>query len=317
MLSTVWIVGVMLAQAGPASPVVVAPLKVVVANPVVADLVRAVGANDVELIVLGAGGDPHHDEPTPADARRILEADLVLRFGLGLDRSLGLLHKSTGSQGRLVVVAEGLGKAGGHAHEHDHDADHTHDPAAEPVANESAVDPHIWHDPTSVLVLNERICAGLVAARPGIADAVRSRSLDLAARITDLDKWIQTQLSLVPESKRVLATTHDGLQYFGDRYGFRVVAVEMSGDQSVGADPPPSVLIEMVRALQATKCSVVFGDGSHPSRIAAAVAREAKVRLVETLRLDALLPSSGAAGASAYLETMRSNVTAIVEALKE
>ena len=154
----------------------------------------------------------------------------------------------------------------------------------------------------------------LVAVRPTCAETFRSRSLELDAQLVKLDEWIKSQVLRIPESKRLLVTTHDGLRSFGDRYGLRVVGIEMTAD---GSDVAPSQLVKMVNALRETKSPVVFGDAAHPSRIAATVAREANVRLVETLRLDSLLHSPNAEHGKAYLETMRSNVNMIVEALHE
>ena len=294
------------------SPPLSSQIKVVAGNDVVADLVRAIAGQDVELFVVGqAGGDPHHYEPTPADAKKIESANLVIEFGLGLDRAMGKLHRSTGSKAKLLVVAEGMGKAGDatradDAHDVAHDHAHAH--------ASTAVDPHIWHDPSKVRILNERVCAALVEVVPNSAANFRSRSLELDSQLVKLDEWIKAQVLLIPESKRLLVTTHDGLRSFGERYGFRVVGIEMT---SQGADVAPSQLIKMVNALRETKSSVIFGDAAHPSRIATTVAREANVRILETLRLDSLLQPPAATHGNAYLETMRSNVNMIVEALQK
>ena len=316
LFSALFILGLVTTQAvvAPSVPTEAA-IKVVAGNDVVADLVRAIAGQDVELFVLGQGADPHHYEPTPSDAKKIESADLVIEFGLGLDRAMGKLHRSTGSKAKLLVVAEGLAKKGSdaavtdHADHADHAGhDHNHDHAS------SAVDPHIWHDPAQVRILNERMCAALVAVRPASAESFRSRSLELDTQLVKLDEWIKAQVLLIPESKRLLVTTHDGLQSFGNRYGFRVVGIEMTSD---GADVAPSQLIKMVNALRETKSAVVFGDAAHHSRIAATVAREANVRLIETLRLDSLLQTPAAEQGKAYLETMRLNVNTIVKALQD
>ena len=313
LFSALFILGLVTTQAAVAPNVPTeAAIKVVAGNDVVADLVRAIAGQDVELFVLGQGADPHHYEPTPADAKKIESADLVIEFGLGLDRAMGKLHRSTGSKAKLLVVSEGLAKKGsdaavtGHADHADHDHNHDHE--------SSAVDPHIWHDPSQVRILNERICAALVAVRPTSAESFRSRSLELDTQLVKLDEWIKAQVLLIPESKRLLVTTHDGLQSFGNRYGFRVVGIEMTSD---GADVAPSQLIKMVNALRETKSAVVFGDAAHHSRIAATVAREANVRLIETLRLDSLLQTPAVEQGKAYLETMRLNVNTIVKALQD
>lgn len=295
-------------------------LRVVVANDVVADLVRAVADHDVDIIQIGrSGGDPHHFEPTPADAKQVESADLVIQFGLGLDRGLGEMHKSTGSKATVLVVADGLADAGAvdASHASDTHDDHDHDHKHEHAHATAGVDPHIWHDPTKVRVLIERICAALSAARPDLAEKFRARSREYDSQLVKLDEWIKSQVERIPQSKRVLVTTHDGLRWFGTRFGFRVVAIEMMSGSVEGADPSPAQIMKLVMAVRESGSSAVFGDAAHPSRSAATVAREAKVRLIESLRLDSLLqPPAGKEG-KAYLETMRSNVTAIVEALQE
>ncbi len=311
--------------AAPTPAVAKQRLKVVVANPIVADLVRTVGGSDIDLTVLaGAAGDPHHYEPTPADARAVASADLVLPFGLGLDRSVATMHATGGSSGALVCVAEGLGSVecateSGHEHGDGHDAhDGGHASHGHVYAVPArSIDPHIWHDPSKVQRLNERICAALCTARPELAQAFRRRSGELDAELVQLDSWIAEQVKKIAQEKRVLVTTHDGLRYFANRYGFRVVGIEgMAGGVSQ-SEPAPKDLIAMVRELEGAQCTVVFGDRAHPSRVAAAVAREAKVKLVETLSLDGLLPNEATKAPTSYLATMRANVTIIVEALSE
>ncbi|MSR69294.1 MAG: zinc ABC transporter substrate-binding protein [Phycisphaerales bacterium] len=322
-LSTAWIAAAIAGQAVPVQPQVPsAPLKVVAANPVVTDILRSVGGGDIELVVVGAGGDPHHYEPTPADAKQIASADLVVQFGLGLDLALARLHASTESKGRLLVVADGLGtQTSGHTHDHEHDhAGEIHGGHDAPAANKSessGVDPHIWHDPTKVQILNVRLCAALVALRPQLAETFGARSRALDAQLAQLNQWIKAQVQALAAAKRVIATTHDGLRYFADRYGLQVIGIEMMSGKISQTDPSPKELLKMVQALQAAKCAVVFGDSAHPSRVAATVAREANVRLVESLRLDGLAQPPAVEAGKAYLETMRANVKTIVEALNE
>ncbi len=292
-----------------------APLKVVVANDVAADLVRAIGGGAVDLVVLGgAGNDPHHFEPTPADGKKVESADLVIQFGLGLDRAIGALHVSTHSKATLLVLAPAApgatndhGSGGTHDH-HDHSHDH--------AAHSNAIDPHIWHDPSKVQALNARVCAALSAARPALAATFQARSRALDDQLTALDTWIKEQVQVLPPDRRVIVTTHAGLQSFATRYGFQVIALELGAD-GAGADPSPRKLIALVEALRATKSPAIFGEAGHPSRIAATVAKEANVKLVETLYIDTLLPPPAGRDGKAYLETMKANVNAIVGALRQ
>ena len=108
------------AQSAPASPTSPAspptgsaqgePIKVVAGNVVLADLVRQVGKDLVEVDTLvGAGADAHTWQSTPRDSVRIAEADLVVSNGVGLSTQVeDLIENALGSDTVRVVASEGL-----------------------------------------------------------------------------------------------------------------------------------------------------------------------------------------------------------------
>lgn len=67
---------------GPPSP----RRKVVTTLPVLADLARRVGGDDVEVVALARGNeDPHYVVPTPALMREVARADLFVELGMSLE----------------------------------------------------------------------------------------------------------------------------------------------------------------------------------------------------------------------------------------
>ena len=61
-------------------------LRVVASFSVLADLVRNVGGDRIELTTLvGPDGDAHVYSPTPADAKTVASANLVIINGLGFE----------------------------------------------------------------------------------------------------------------------------------------------------------------------------------------------------------------------------------------
>ena len=73
-------------------------LNVVASFSILADFVRNVGGNKINLTTLvGADGDVHVYTPAPADAKRVAEAKLVIVNGLGLEGWLRRLVQSSGS----------------------------------------------------------------------------------------------------------------------------------------------------------------------------------------------------------------------------
>ena len=94
----------------PASPASASPqsepIKVVAGNVVLADLVRQVGGDLVQVDTLvAAGADAHTWQSTPRDSVRIAEADLVVSNGHGLSAQVEDLIENAASDAAVRVVA--------------------------------------------------------------------------------------------------------------------------------------------------------------------------------------------------------------------
>ena len=81
-------------------------LRVVASFSILADIVRQVGGDRIEVTsFVGSGGDAHVYDPTPADSARIAAADLVIINGLNFEPWADRLVKAAKySKARLVAV---------------------------------------------------------------------------------------------------------------------------------------------------------------------------------------------------------------------
>ncbi len=86
------------------------PVKVVAGNVVLADLVRQVGKDLVQVDTLvAAGADAHTWQSTPRDSVRIAEADLVVSNGAGFSSQVeSLIDNATSADAVRVIASEGL-----------------------------------------------------------------------------------------------------------------------------------------------------------------------------------------------------------------
>src|SRR5262249_28165260 len=97
---------------------------------ILADLAQNVGGDAVEVAALvGRNGDTHAYQPTPADAKRLAEAQLVLVNGLGFEGWIDRLVKASATKAMLVTATEGV-KPRPMTNEDAHDGD--------------KIDPHAW-----------------------------------------------------------------------------------------------------------------------------------------------------------------------------
>ena len=84
-------------------------LKVVATFSVLGDMVKNIAGDHVVLTTLvGADGEVHGFEPTPADARSLAKADLVIVNGLEFEGWLDRLIKASGYKGPVVVATDGI-----------------------------------------------------------------------------------------------------------------------------------------------------------------------------------------------------------------
>src|SRR5688572_2877696 len=84
-------------------------LNVVASFSILGDFVRNVGGERVSVTTLvGPDGDAHVYTPTPADAKRIADAKLVIVNGLGFEGWLSRLVQSSGKKPTIVAATRGI-----------------------------------------------------------------------------------------------------------------------------------------------------------------------------------------------------------------
>jgi ABC-type Zn uptake system ZnuABC Zn-binding protein ZnuA len=132
------------------------------------------------------------------------------------------------------------------------------------------------------------------------------------AELQDLDAWIEEQVATIPAENRKLVTDHQNLGYFADRYGFELVGAVIPGF-SAAAEPSAEELADLETAIQELGVQAIFLGTTVPPGLAKRVAADTGAQLV-TLYTDALTGPAGEA--DSYLDLMRLDVQAIVEALR-
>src|SRR5262249_18417460 len=126
-------------------------IKIVATFSILADFVRNVGGDRVAVTSLvGANGNVHVFAPTPADAKAVADATLVVVNGLGLEGWIERLVRASGAQATVVVATAGITPRAG-------DVDHR---GPEP-------DPHAWQSVADAGIYVANIRDALVHIDPG------------------------------------------------------------------------------------------------------------------------------------------------------
>jgi ABC-type Zn uptake system ZnuABC Zn-binding protein ZnuA len=261
-------------------------LQVLADTSFLADIVQNVAGDRLSVSALvPAGADPHSFEPTPQDAQRVAECEVMVINVAGLLPVVDELIAGAGASDLLVVEAA----------------------AGLPGPNK---DPHYWLDPLDVITYVENIADGLTTIDPVGAAAYRANAATYAQALRELDAWISAQVETIPAARRLLVTNHESFGPFAARYGFEIVGTVFPTTTGEGS-PSARQLTELVESIRGTGAPAIFLEtGSNPD-LAEQVAAEAGVKVVTDLYTHSL-----GEGASTYLEMMRWNVTKIVEALR-
>ena len=282
-----------------ASPAISQPLPVVASFSIIADLVRVVGGSHVEVTSLvGPNTDAHVFDPTPADAKRLANAKLVVTNGLGFEGWMERLIKSSGYRGPVIVASRGvktIQEASGHSHQHGHS--HSH-----------AADPHAWQNPVNVKQYVNNIRLALAAAKPEAADEFERRAASYSRELDALDQSIRDRLKTVPVAQRRIITSHDAFGYFAAAYNVRFYPLQ---GLSTGSEPSAADVVRIIDQIKKNKVTAIFIENISDSRVLERLTKESGARIGGMLYADALSEPGGAV--DTYLKMITHNANAIVD----
>ncbi len=140
-------------------------LRVVAAENFWGSIASQVGGEhaSVTSIVANPNADPHDYEPTPADAREIATAQLVIANGAGYDSWVQKLLEANPVSGRVVLTVGDL------------------------VGKHAGDNPHLWYSPDYVTRFVDRVASDLGTLDP--ADAAYFKQQAQSYRTAGLDRY--------------------------------------------------------------------------------------------------------------------------------
>ena len=275
--------------------------KVVATFSVLADIAGNVGGDRIELTSLvGPDGDAHAYQPTPAQARLLAGAQVLIVNGLGYEGWIDRLAVAAPFAGRRIVASDGVAAltvAAGHVHGHAHP----------PRAARPTPDPHCWQDLACGQSYVATIASGLVAADPANAAYYRQQAAAYVQRLKVLDAWVREQISTVPVGKRRAIVSHDSLAYFARAYG---VTFRAAAGITTEQEPTAREIAALITQIRREQIRAVFLENMTNPALIQQVARDTGATIGGKLYVDALSPSGGPA--DSYEAMFRHNVPLLV-----
>jgi zinc/manganese transport system substrate-binding protein len=290
-------------------------VKAVTSFSILGDMVKQVGGDRVEITTLvGPNGDAHVFDPTPADAKTLVGADIFFINGLGLEGWMERLASSSGFNGKLVVASKGvkpltISEKEGHHHAEGTEAREEH-AKTENAHEEQVTDPHAWQDLANGELYVANIRDGLIAADPDGKATYQANAEKYLDALAKEEAVVKEAIEKLPPDRRRIITSHDAFGYFGAAYGVEIIAPEgVSTDSEASAQD----VAKIIRQIKAEKIPAVFLENVTDHRLLDQIAKETGAKIGGTLYSDALSEPEGPA--PTYLGMFRHNIGVLTAAL--
>ncbi len=239
------------------------------------------------LIPSGVG--PHEYSLSPADARKVAGARVLVTNGLNLEIWLHTLTsaaegvRKTDSSGEhgLIVVDTSAG--------------------TEVFGN----DPHIWLSPGNAIIQVKNIRDAMIKADPGNGQTYRENAAIYIQRLEDLDNEIREEIKTWKTKKFV--AFHSAFKYFARDYGLEQAAVIQETPE---IEPSPKHIAHVMETIKSTGIRAIFTEPQYSHKIVVSIAGDLDL---EIYSLDTL--ETGALSKEWYEDSMRSNVSILKKVL--
>lgn len=271
-------------------------LQAVATFSILGDFLKNVAGDRANVSALvGPDGDVHVYAPTPADAKTLALANLIVVNGLGLEGWLDRLIAASGSKAPVVVASRGI---------------HPRETTDATGSNSSVSDPHAWQSVANAEIYVENIRDGLIAVDPVGKEFYETSAAHYLAEFAALDSEIKAAMATIPPERRKIITTHSAFGYFGDAYGLQFIAPE---GLSTSAEPSARDVANIIAQIRTQKIPAVFLENIADPRLLQQIAAETGAKIGGTIYSDSLSPAKGPA--ATYIDLMRHNAREFQRAL--
>lgn len=268
-------------------------LKVVTTFTVLADMAANVAGDAADVVsITKPGAEIHGYEPTPGDIVGVMDADLILWNGMGLEiwfeqflANLGDIPSATLTDGVTPIpISEG--------------------------SYQGKPNPHAWMGLDNALIYVANIEKALSAADPANAATYQANAAAYSDALRATLEPLRAAVAAIPEDKRWLVTCEGAFSYLARDFGMKELYLwPMNADQ-IGTPQQVRAVIDGVRANQ---IPVVFCESTVSNAPAEQVAGETGAAFGGVLYVDSLSALDGEV--PTYLELLRVTSTTIVAGL--
>ena len=275
-------------------------LTIVTTTGIIGDCVSQIVGEQAKVIsIMGAGVDPHLYKASQGDIAKLSQADIIVYNGLHLEGKMAQMLENFSKTKPVFSVGDYIEKTD----------------LKEVDKTSDLVDPHVWFSPNLWIDGLGGVALELdkLEGLDSIIERYKSYALEIKSTQTMLQKLLDKNLD---SNERILITSHDAFEYFGDAFKFKVRGLQ---GISTTAEYGTKDIKDITDFIINHKIKSVFVETSVPNKnleavVASAQARDYNIRIGGTLYSDALGEKNTPAGT--YEGMLISNVQTIIKGLK-
>jgi len=271
-------------------------LRVVTTTLPVTNFTKAVAGDRAEVVYLvPTNVGPHDYQAKPEDVRKVAEANVLVKNGLGLEEYLDNLVANASNQNlKTIDTSEGVPtisseETEGHSHAE-----------ADAHKHEGEYNPHIWLDPERAIQQVNNIRDGLIAADPEGKNIYTTNAAAYTEKLKALDAEATTALK--PYAGKEFVTYHDFAPYFAQRYSLDAQFLVGVPEEN----PSPNDVKKVMNAVKSSQLKTLLTEPQAAGNPFAALAKDLNVQVsnfdpMETSGPEGIEPDY-------YFTVMRQNI---------
>jgi len=250
---------------------------------------------NVDLLIPAQVGCPHDYALAPQDMKKLVEADVLIINGLGMEEFLGAPLKKINSSLKTIDSSRGIKDI----LQHSDNADHHH----------FRTNPHLFASPRMAAHLAINIANDLSRIDPSGAEFYLENARIYAKKMNKLaDEF--SALGKHLKNKNIV-TQHSVFDYLARDMGLNIVAVLQEYD---GQEPSAAEILKIIKTIRNENAKAIFTEPQYPQKIGHVIATEAGI---VTKILDPVATGPKNASLDYYETVMRKNIKILKKTLDE
>ena len=266
------------------------------------DIAKNISADTIELVmILPFGVDAHSFEPTPKLMAKIMQSDLVIYSGVGLEP----WTHSFEFKNRVIDMSKHVKLLSSEKVSHNHEEhDHHHE------GTEEDMDPHYWLDIQNMIDATNLMVEEFSKLSKENKELYRKNAKIYISELEMIDAKYKERLESC--KKETIIVNHNAFSYLSAKYGFKVEA--LSG-LSPEAQPSAKNMLKLIEHVKENDLKVVFFESFVSDKAMKSIASEAKVD-IDVLQPLGTITDNEAEKKLSYKDIMLNNLEKITKALE-